>query len=248
VIPLHKCRQLHRPREVEILARELASTFGQLVKFYRTHYGLSDEEARKRAYSPPSPEHEQQLQTTPTDQISWHDLDNLAQTDSERALRVWESVKATALDELRTGHRAAECLEPAGSRCWRRARFLAIRDDLAAEWQPRTGIERQLIDQMAQAQESCFHWMTTLTGRATLESFDDREARELGQWTPPRVKDAEALEQAAGMVDRFNRIFLRTLRALRDLRRYSTPVIVQNAGQVNIEEKQVNVATAKCES
>jgi hypothetical protein len=36
-------------------------------------------------------------------------------------------------------------------------------------------------------------------------------------------------------------MFLRTLRALRDLRRYAPPVIVQNAGQVNIGQKQVNV-------
>jgi len=43
------------------------------------------------------------------------------------------------------------------------------------------------------------------------------------------------------MVDRFNRIFLRTLRALRDLRKHSPTLIVQNAGQVNVADKQVNV-------
>jgi hypothetical protein len=51
------------------------------------------------------------------------------------------------------------------------------------------------------------------------------------------------LEQAAGMVDRFNRIFLRTLRALCDLRRHSPQVIVQNAGQVNVADKQINLST-----
>ena len=45
------------------------------------------------------------------------------------------------------------------------------------------------------------------------------------------------------MVDRFNRIFLRTLRALRDLRRYSPSVTIQNAGQVNIAQQQTNTAT-----
>jgi hypothetical protein len=44
------------------------------------------------------------------------------------------------------------------------------------------------------------------------------------------------------MADRFHRIFLRTLRALRDLRRYAGPVIVQQAGQVNVGGQQVNVA------
>jgi hypothetical protein len=51
----------------------------------------------------------------------------------------------------------------------------------------------------------------------------------------------KAVEQAAAMVDRFNRIFLRTLRALRDLRRYSPTVVVQNAEQVNVGRRQVNV-------
>jgi hypothetical protein len=50
------------------------------------------------------------------------------------------------------------------------------------------------------------------------------------------------MERAAAMADRFNRIFLRTLRALRDLRRYATPVVVQNAGQVNVAGQQVNIA------
>ncbi len=35
------------------------------------------------------------------------------------------------------------------------------------------------------------------------------------------------------MVDRFNRLFMRTLRSLRDLRRYSASVLVQNVSQFN---------------
>jgi hypothetical protein len=42
-------------------------------------------------------------------------------------------------------------------------------------------------------------------------------------------------------VDRFDRIFLRTLRALRNLRRQTPGVVVQNAGQVNVGGQQVNV-------
>jgi hypothetical protein len=44
------------------------------------------------------------------------------------------------------------------------------------------------------------------------------------------------------MCDRFHRLFIRTLRALRDLRRYQPPVVVQNVGgQVNIGEHQTNI-------
>jgi hypothetical protein len=41
-------------------------------------------------------------------------------------------------------------------------------------------------------------------------------------------------------MDRFNRIFLRTLRALQDLRRRTPTVIVQNVGQVKIGEQQTS--------
>ena len=46
------------------------------------------------------------------------------------------------------------------------------------------------------------------------------------------------------MVDRFNRMLLRTLRGLRDLRRYA-PVVIQSAGQVNVGAQQVNVSGAR---
>jgi hypothetical protein len=56
----------------------------------------------------------------------------------------------------------------------------------------------------------------------------------------PRVSQAQASDTAAQMSDRFNRIFLRCVRSLRDLRRY--PVTVNApGGQVNIGEKQVNI-------
>ncbi|MDQ3805489.1 MAG: hypothetical protein M3416_16880 [Acidobacteriota bacterium] len=52
-----------------------------------------------------------------------------------------------------------------------------------------------------------------------------------------------ALEQAHQMADRYNRMFLRTLRQMRDLRRYPS-VIVNNGGQVNVAQNQVNVQRA----
>jgi hypothetical protein len=44
------------------------------------------------------------------------------------------------------------------------------------------------------------------------------------------------------MADRFNRIFLRTLRHLRELQRDPPAVTIQTAGQVNIAGQQVNMA------
>lgn len=50
------------------------------------------------------------------------------------------------------------------------------------------------------------------------------------------------------MCGRFNQLFLRTLRELRDLRRYTPAVVVQHAGQINVAGQQVNVAGATQES
>lgn len=77
---------------------------------------------------------------------------------------------------------------------------------------------------------------------STLEpEAENRKVKENGEWQRPRLDVSDAIEEAARMVDRFNRMVLRTLRALRDLRRYTPNVIVQNAGQVNVAEQQVNV-------
>jgi hypothetical protein len=43
-------------------------------------------------------------------------------------------------------------------------------------------------------------------------------------------------------VERFHAIFLRTLKALRDLRRQVPGVVVQSAGQVNVGQQQLNVS------
>ena len=144
-------------------------------------------------------------------------------------------MKRAALDELHTGHRAARAVEtPGNDGAWQRARFLALRDDLATEWRPRNGIERQLLDTVAQAQACYLHWLETLTARTALCGIDaDRLAREEGKWQAPRQSDADAIDQAADMMERFNRISLRTLRTLRELRRCAGPVIL-NAGQVNV--------------
>lgn len=102
-------------------------------------------------------------------------------------------------------------------------------------------MERMLIDTMAQAQTMGQYWLNQMILRATLERLTVQKFRELGYSVPPRFDDAKAVDQAADMIDRFNKVFLRTLRALRDLRRNASAVLVQNAGQVNVGGQQVNI-------
>jgi hypothetical protein len=50
------------------------------------------------------------------------------------------------------------------------------------------------------------------------------------------------------MADRFNRLFLRTLCQMRDLRRYDVPVTINNPAQVNINEGGQQLNAVKVES
>jgi hypothetical protein len=227
--------------EAGVLAAELARSFGQMVESYEQYYSLPREEAVRRAAEPPADGGQRAL-SIPPDQVSWCDLHLIARTDPDRATARWEEVKRAALEELRTGYRAAQAVEPVGHQAWDRAQFLAIRAELAAEWHPRNGIERQLLDMMAQAQAGYLYWLQNLTMRTTLESAtNDKRRKEEAKWCPPRQTDADALEQSAAMMDRFNKMFLRTLRALCDMRRQSGRVVVRDGGQVNVAQHQVNL-------
>jgi hypothetical protein len=58
---------------------------------------------------------------------------------------------------------------------------------------------------------------------------------------PPRLSEAEALARAAAKVELFQRLQLRTLRALQELRRRPA-VVVRGARQVNVAGQQVNLS------
>ena len=66
--------------------------------------------------------------------------------------------------------------------------------------------------------------------------------KEGGRRESPRLSDAQAVDQAAAMVERLHGMFLKTLEALQGLRRGAPRVVVRRAGQVNVGGPQVNVA------
>ena len=126
---------------------------------------------------------------------------------------------------------------------WERAQFLALRQAFIDEWQPHGGIELSMIDVIAQTHTCYLFWLGELHRRSTLEMVrEDPEIRERGEWEAPRMERGAAINQAAAMVERFNRLLLR---ALRDLRRYG-PVVVHQANQVNVGQQQMNVMQLSC--
>jgi len=168
--------------------------------------------------------------------VEWNDLFDLMEVDEEAGLKKWEQIKSAAAEHVLAGNHVADAGFKGSP--WQRALFGAVRAELIRDWEPRNGLERACIDQICVAYMQFLNWQKILDTWTETDYTDPdmkRKAR------PVRLTAAEAIERSAAMVDRFNRITLRTMRALRDFRRYSGPIFVQNAGQVNVGEQQVNV-------
>ncbi|HEV2122263.1 MAG TPA: hypothetical protein VGW38_05770 [Chloroflexota bacterium] len=220
----------------------MAAAYREMTAIYRDRMRLSQEEAFERVTGTDADRMRDHLLHDEPEQIMWPGIQRLTDVDPIAAQQVWERLKRTASDELTSGHRAAAVLDYDGLP-WDRARFLAIRQAFSEEWQPQGGIELALLDTLAQSHSQYLWWLERLHLMSILEcQLDDPKLRRQGYWQPPRVDGAQAIAEAGAMVERFNRLFLRTLRALRDLRRYTPPsVVVQQAGQVNVGQQQVNV-------
>lgn len=262
---------LEAATEFGSLLREMQHAYLQRVAFYRSTAGgsLSLEEARASAYYACKDKEEakqelDKLRSYPLDIINFADMLSLMTIAPRMAEDFWREMKVEALMEFESGHLASKALMPVHymRSAWNAASYLGIRASLTDEWQPRGGIELSLIDMMAQAFLQYQHWVEESVKRSQTrerEVHPDYEKWQRwqkpkekaegfldGYWYRPFVSEHTAIEHAAQMADRWNRIYMRTLRNLRDLRRYSVPVTINNPQQVNIAAdggQQVNVKT-----
>ena len=229
--------------ELGSLARELARGYAELVESHRRSWGIgaaeADAKARERGEWAVAA-----ARADPPDQVHWWTLSTAMEHDPEAALAAWECIMAEARKELRSGHRTAVSLEW-GRRPWDRARFLAVREALAADWKPRGGVEAALLDLLAQAFCMYLIWTERLTlYHETQCQSEDVKLKQEGYWMPPRLGEARWLDWCAGQAEAAHRRFLMTLKALQDLRRLPA-VFVAGAGQVNVAApggQQVNVS------
>jgi hypothetical protein len=225
------------------LAQQMHAALALLVKNYKRDLGLSPQEALDKA-TQAQPGDEDRFRHTPPEKLTWYNLHFLTQRDPETAAQRWDEIKQAARHELRSGHRMARAFHDCSP--WERAQFLALRDDLAREWRPRNGIERQLIETMAQAQTAWIFWLNVMhTWLVVGAEESGRGCTTVTGHATPRLTTAEAIDRAGAMAERFHRIFLRTLQALRDLRRYTPAVVVQNAVQVNVNGQPAETQNGK---
>jgi hypothetical protein len=176
-------------------------------------------------------------------EVTWADIAAVADVDTDHALELWTRLRVAADDELESGKRGAKVAGDNGDP-YTLAQYLAIRDSFADQWQPKGGIESALIDMLTMAFSLQMHWAKIAHERVTRTHDERRKATkrfEANGWKSPYQSEADAVDQAHRLADGYNRQFLRVLRQLRDLRRY-TPVVIQNAQQVNLGNQQMNVS------
>lgn len=191
------------------------------------------------------------VMAAPVDTLDFRDLIVLDLQSPQVAEDVWKLIKREARHEFADGHQAAQSLENLTefNDAWARARYLGVRESFCREWRPRGGIELSMIDQVAQAWVQQQFWTSELVKRSQNEPREEnvqflewktKEKKENtrqwggGFWDLPYVDQEKAIENAAAMVERFQRMYFRAIRALRDWRRYSPQLTINNANQVNI--------------
>ncbi len=251
------------------LLRQMHQSFLKRVAYYRSSAGgaLSCDEARKAAFRPCENYEEAKKElnmmlSLPVENLNFVDLMELQSVAPRVAEKFWENVKREGRKEFESGHLAANINFPVDymKGLWNVARYLGVRESFIDDWNPHGGIEVALIDMMAQSWFQWQFWLEQTVKRSKTrpreehheyqkwkqwnEKTKNSKSWQEGYWFPPYVSEERAIEHAVQMADRFNRIFMRTLRQLRDLRRYS-PVTINNPNQVNIASdggQQVNVS------
>lgn len=250
------------------LLRQMHQAFVKRVAYYRSEAGgaLSIEDARRRAFHPCTNAEEavkefDSLLSLPLGSLNFVDLLELHTLAPRAAEWFWERAKHEGRAEFESGYLAANITFPVGymKGLWNIARYLGVRESFIDDWKPQGGIEIALIDMMAQSYFQWQYWLEQTVKRSKTEPRLEHHAYQEwkqynektkntqswkeGYWFPPYVSEQQAVEHAVQMADRWNRIFMRTLRQLRDLRRYS-PVTINNPSQVNIAAdggQQVNL-------
>lgn len=231
------------PSEIGPLAKMLAHSYEGYIRFLEDAYNISRAQAKQRAKV--GMKLLSKYADDPPDQISWISLAQISEKDSDKAIAVWAAIRQEARDELQSGHRAAAVVShgfdfgPLD-----RARFLEVRATLYAEWQPTCGSESLMVDQLAQFHAAVEFWLSQHMMQVVIGNGDrnvKQEKRDGSGWVPERLSEADSVQLSAAMVDKFHKMFIRTLRSLRDLRRLAPQIVVQNAGQVNVGQQQVNV-------
>jgi hypothetical protein len=251
------------------LLRQLQDACVERVAYYRSKKGgaLTEEEAWAVVYGR---DHENdatsqiydEIKRYPVNRISFLDLARMWRVDPHFAQALWEMLKQDASEDFESGHLAGQSMTPTQftRTAWTVAGYLALRECFVKDWKPHGAVELSLLDMLAQTYFLYQYWLKESIKRSQTEprrsnqgyiqwqqlmnSHEEPDSGfTYGHWDVPYVSEQQAIEHATHMADRWHRIYIRTLRNLRDLRRYN--VTINNAQHVNIAAdggQQMNVS------
>ena len=83
-------------------------------------------------------------------QFSWHSIDEIFRLQPGTLSAQMGGNEILCANRIAGRRHGTRACSPEGTP-YEKAQFLALRDELAREWNPRNGIERNLLDQMATA-------------------------------------------------------------------------------------------------
>lgn len=227
-----------KQNELELLGRQMSAAFGRAVAYQVRHMHQSLSEAEQSVLAPADDKNAQRIMSLPAERVHYMDMVKLQAKDPALAAQRWQSVRQRAKEFIRNGENQAHALSPSDEESvWQLAKFMAVRESLAEGCEPRNGIEAELLNQMAQYHLQIMYWTRILNERATRDVIVEIGIRK--KLRPPEMSQAQMIAQAAEMVERFQRLFTRAHRAFQESRK-RMPITVQNAGQINVAEQQVN--------
>jgi hypothetical protein len=177
----------------------------------------------------------QAILESPPENVNFFDIERVSRVDPDRAVKLWEDVKAAARRDLDFGWTAGRMLEPPGSSAWERACFLAVRDRLHRAWPPRHGGDAMLLDEMAQYEMIRLHWVRITAAISHDHMFELSMLRS----NPDRVEErpavlARVLGESSRMVERMQRLYQKSLNTLLSMRRTRPPIIAPRIGPINV--------------
>ena len=194
-------------------------------------------------------------------QAVYRAMDGWKAVRGAESAEAWADTVADARERYRSGRFLIERL---GAERYLDPQLMAtlwgLRQRLVANWGARGAHERMLIDAVVMSYYHMlrFHgWIGNFALQIEHEFFGQQSPTakfqeryrgyNLGELEGLRVEDYvhRVGEQLLPLMDRANRIMIRNLKALRDLRQLPTPAVaIGQAGQVNVGAQQMNVAQA----
>ena len=145
--------------EIDAIAYRLAKARTDYIEHFQRYGGLSREEAITRADQDVVSDEERraELAAAPAREVQWYELNRVMEFDEAAGLAKWEQVKQQARHELEGGQRSLAVM--GYDNPWEWAQYAALVNSFREEWRPRGGMERALLEQMAQTYSEWMEWL-----------------------------------------------------------------------------------------